>query len=36
MRFQTKEDLAKFYENSYYVQVVKEHVMPYTYVCSGM
>ncbi|XP_020260462.1 stress-response A/B barrel domain-containing protein UP3 isoform X2 [Asparagus officinalis] len=29
MRFQTKEDLSKFYVNSYYSQVLKEHVMPY-------
>ncbi|ONK71369.1 uncharacterized protein A4U43_C04F7840 [Asparagus officinalis] len=32
MRFQTKEDLSKFYVNSYYSQVLKEHVMPY---CDG-
>lgn len=35
VRFQTKEDLAKFYVNSY-AQIIKEHVMPYCYVCSGM
>ncbi|KAL3833519.1 hypothetical protein ACJIZ3_008255 [Penstemon smallii] len=28
MRFQTKEDLAKFYENPFYMGVLKEHVMP--------
>ncbi|KAL8556893.1 hypothetical protein ACS0TY_004391 [Phlomoides rotata] len=32
IRFQTKEDLAKFYENPFYMQVLKEHVMPY---CHG-
>ncbi|KAH6757284.1 Stress responsive alpha-beta barrel domain protein [Perilla frutescens var. hirtella] len=32
MRFQTKEDLAKFYENPFYTKVLKEHVMPY---CHG-
>ncbi|XP_042055770.1 uncharacterized protein LOC121800264 [Salvia splendens] len=32
MRFQTKEDLAKFYENTFYTTVLKEHVMPY---CHG-
>ncbi|XP_011080997.1 stress-response A/B barrel domain-containing protein UP3 [Sesamum indicum] len=32
MRFQTKEDLAKFYENPFYLGVLKEHVMPY---CHG-
>ncbi|XP_057764277.1 stress-response A/B barrel domain-containing protein UP3 isoform X2 [Salvia miltiorrhiza] len=32
MRFQTKEDLAKFYENTFYTKVLKEHVMPY---CHG-
>ncbi|KAL3645402.1 hypothetical protein CASFOL_010582 [Castilleja foliolosa] len=29
MRFQTKEDLDKFYENPFYIGVLKEHVMPY-------
>ncbi|KAF8379458.1 hypothetical protein HHK36_028894 [Tetracentron sinense] len=33
MRFQRKEDLAKFYENSFYLGVLKEHVMPY---CHGL
>ncbi|GFQ01331.1 hypothetical protein PHJA_002277000 [Phtheirospermum japonicum] len=32
MRFHTKEDLDKFYENPLYVGVLKEHVMPY---CHG-
>ncbi|KAK6158140.1 hypothetical protein DH2020_005454 [Rehmannia glutinosa] len=32
MRFQTKEDLAKFYENPSYKGVLKKHVMPY---CHG-
>ncbi|XP_022859835.1 uncharacterized protein LOC111380486 [Olea europaea var. sylvestris] len=29
MRFQTKEDVAKFYENPFYMGVLKDHVMPY-------
>ncbi|CAK7348991.1 unnamed protein product [Dovyalis caffra] len=29
MRFHTKEDVAKFYENPFYLKVLKEHVMPY-------
>lgn len=29
MRFQKKEDLAKFYENPLYLRVLKEHVTPY-------
>ncbi|KAG7956663.1 hypothetical protein I3843_11G134500 [Carya illinoinensis] len=33
MRFQRKEDLAKFYENVFYLGVLKEHVMPY---CHGL
>uniref|UniRef100_A0A2N9EQM9 Stress-response A/B barrel domain-containing protein n=1 Tax=Fagus sylvatica TaxID=28930 RepID=A0A2N9EQM9_FAGSY len=33
MRFQIKEDLAKFYENSFYLGVLKKHVMPY---CHGL
>ncbi|XP_057978170.1 uncharacterized protein LOC131164758 [Malania oleifera] len=28
MRFQIKEDLLKFYENPFYLRVIKEHVMP--------
>lgn len=36
MRFQTKDDLAKFYVNSYYSQVLQEHVLRYCYVRSGM
>ncbi|KAK1290166.1 hypothetical protein QJS10_CPB18g01506 [Acorus calamus] len=31
MRFQRKEDLAKYYKNSYYSGVLKEHVMPHCY-----
>ncbi|KAF5746083.1 hypothetical protein HS088_TW06G00248 [Tripterygium wilfordii] len=33
MRFQTKEDLAKFYENPFYLGVLNDHVMPY---CHGL
>ncbi|XP_062145702.1 uncharacterized protein LOC133853709 [Alnus glutinosa] len=33
MRFQRKEDLAKFYENPFYLGVLKGHVMPY---CHGL
>ncbi|KAK4558161.1 hypothetical protein RGQ29_007786 [Quercus rubra] len=33
MRFQIKEDLAKFYENPFYLGVLKKHVMPY---CHGL
>ncbi|PWA38706.1 dimeric alpha-beta barrel [Artemisia annua] len=29
MRFQKKEDLAKFYENPFYLGVLKDHVTPY-------
>ncbi|XP_021735861.1 stress-response A/B barrel domain-containing protein UP3-like isoform X2 [Chenopodium quinoa] len=29
MRFQRKEDLAKFYENPLYLRVLKEHVTPF-------
>nr|GEZ39918.1 hypothetical protein [Tanacetum cinerariifolium] len=29
MRFQKKEDLAKFYENPFYIGVLKDHVTPY-------
>ncbi|KAK1313733.1 hypothetical protein QJS10_CPA06g00373 [Acorus calamus] len=36
MRFQRKEDLAKYYKNSYYSGVLKEHVMPHCYVCPDM
>lgn len=36
MRFQTKDDLTKFYQNPFYVGVLKEHVMPYCHVCSDM
>ncbi|XP_044501756.1 uncharacterized protein LOC123222842 isoform X1 [Mangifera indica] len=33
MRFQRKEGLMKFYDNSFYLRVLKEHVNPY---CHGM
>ncbi|XP_020082268.1 uncharacterized protein LOC109714364 isoform X5 [Ananas comosus] len=33
MRFQKKEDLAKFYKNSYYSKILREHVTPFSYVC---
>ncbi|GLU17348.1 hypothetical protein SLE2022_337190 [Rubroshorea leprosula] len=33
MRFQRKEDLAKFYQNPFYSGVLKEHVIPY---CHGL
>ncbi|KAL4602761.1 hypothetical protein ACB092_10G077300 [Castanea dentata] len=33
MRFQIKEDLAKFYENPFYLGVLKKHVLPY---CHGL
>ncbi|KAJ7952347.1 Stress responsive alpha-beta barrel domain protein [Quillaja saponaria] len=33
MRFQKKEDLVTFYENPFYLGVLKEHVMPY---CHGL
>ncbi|KAB1204013.1 hypothetical protein CJ030_MR8G002818, partial [Morella rubra] len=33
MRFQRKEDLAKFYEDLFYLRVLKKHVMPY---CHGL
>lgn len=36
MRFQRKEDVAKFYENPFYLKVLKEHVMPYCHVCPAM
>ena len=36
IRFQRKEDLAKFYENPFYLGVLKEHVMPYCHVWSDM
>lgn len=35
MRFQRKEDLAKFHEISS-TGVLKEHVMPYCHVCPDM
>lgn len=36
MRFQSKEDLTKFYENPFYLQVLKEHVVPNCHVCPDM
>ncbi|KAL2342779.1 hypothetical protein Fmac_004064 [Flemingia macrophylla] len=33
MRFQKKENLEKFYENSFYLKVLKDHVMTY---CHGL
>ncbi|CAN4095252.1 unnamed protein product [Withania somnifera] len=36
MRFQTKEDLLKFYENQFYVGVLRDHVVPYSHVCPNM
>lgn len=36
MRFGSKEDLAKLYENPPYLQVMKKHVLPYCHVCSDM
>jgi len=36
MRFQRKENLEKFYENSFYLKVLKEHVMTYCHVCINM
>ncbi|XVE86000.1 hypothetical protein DITRI_Ditri18aG0001000 [Diplodiscus trichospermus] len=33
MRFRSKEDLGKFYENPFYLEVLKEHVLPY---CHGL
>ena len=34
--FRSKEDLAKFYENPLYLEVLKEHVVPYCHVCPDM
>lgn len=36
MRFQKREDLAKFYENPFYLGVLKDHVTPYCHVCPDM
>ena len=36
MRFQRKEDIGKFYENTFYMRVLKEHVFPYCHVCPDM
>lgn len=36
MRFQGKEDLAMFYENAFYLGVLKDHVMPYSHVRPSM
>ncbi|KAJ8749197.1 hypothetical protein K2173_018670 [Erythroxylum novogranatense] len=29
MRFQRKDDVARFYDNPFYLEILKEHVMPY-------
>lgn len=34
MRFQSREDLARFSANPHFLEVLKEHVFPYCYVCS--
>lgn len=36
MRFQRREDLAKFYENPFYMGVLKDHVKPYCHVRPDM
>lgn len=36
MRFQRREDLARFSSNSHFLEVLKEHVFPYCYVCPDM
>lgn len=36
LRFQKKEDLVKFYQNPFYLGVLKEHVSPYCHVCPDM
>lgn len=36
MRFQKKENLEKFYENSFYLKVLKDHVMTYCHVCTNI
>lgn len=36
MRFHRKEDLARFYENPFYMKVLKEHVSPYCHVRPDM
>lgn len=36
MRFQKKEDLEKFYEQPFFLSVLKEHVLPYCHVCPDM
>lgn len=36
MRFQRREDVDKFYENPFYLKVLKEHVLPYCHVCPDM
>ncbi|PKU67353.1 hypothetical protein MA16_Dca016411 [Dendrobium catenatum] len=33
MRFQRREDLARFSANPHFLEVLKEHVFPYCYVC---
>ncbi|KAK9143446.1 hypothetical protein Syun_012846 [Stephania yunnanensis] len=36
MRFQMKEDVARFYQNSSYLGVLKNHVMPYCHVLTNV
>lgn len=36
MRFQRKEDLSKFYENKFFLDVLRDHVVPYCHVCTNM
>lgn len=36
MRFQKKENLEKFYENPFYMKVLKDYVMTYCHVCTNM
>ncbi|KAK7358646.1 hypothetical protein VNO77_00584 [Canavalia gladiata] len=36
MRFQKKDNLEKFYENPFYLKVLKDRVMTYCHVCTNM
>ncbi|PKA51059.1 hypothetical protein AXF42_Ash007716 [Apostasia shenzhenica] len=36
MRFKKKGDVARFFADPHYLKVLKDHVMPYCYVCPGM
>lgn len=36
MRFQKKEDLTRFYDNPFYVGVLRDRVFPYFHVCPNM